>query len=277
MKNLIAKIKCGFFRKSEDTIINLADLPRASCETADLSAYEQAWLVSTFSQQKINAEWAEDELRINSLKMPEMTGGVNPGDRRALYYLVRRLKPARFLEIGTHIGSSTIALALAAARNQADGVATRIVTVDIRDVNDERTWPWLEAGAPASPRELVASLGLSHLVEFEVNTAIEKLVSTTETFDMIFLDGDHGVEAVYREIPLAFKRLTKNGSGMVLLHDYYPEMNPLWVGQPPLPGPFQAVERLLREGAGFRVLPLGELPWPTKLGSNVTSLAVLSK
>ena len=34
---------------------------------------------------------------------------------------------------------------------------------------------------------------------------------------------------------------------------------------------------LLRaEGARFRVLPLAELPWPTKLGRSVTSLAAVA-
>jgi hypothetical protein len=40
-------------------------------------------------------------------------------------------------------------------------------------------------------------------------------------------------------------------------------------------GPFLAIERFKEEGAPLTVLPLGELPWPTKLGSNTTSLALL--
>jgi hypothetical protein len=36
-----------------------------------------------------------------------------------------------------------------------------------------------------------------------------------------------------------------------------------------------AVKRLVREQANVSVIPLGSLPWPTKLHSNVTSLAVL--
>lgn len=40
-------------------------------------------------------------------------------------------------------------------------------------------------------------------------------------------------------------------------------------------GPFLAVRRLLREGWPIVVRPLGELPWPTKLGRNVTSLALV--
>lgn len=181
------------------------------------------------------------------------------------------------MEIGTHIGSSTVALALAAARNQAEGADTRIVSVDIRDVNDEQTQPWLEAGSPASPWKLVKSLGVADRVRFEVNTSVGKLAQLVDSFDMVFLDGDHSAEAVYSEIPLALNRLCATGHGIVVLHDFFPGLSPLWTGQAPLPGPYLAVERFRQEGAEFRIVPLGTLPWPTKLGSNVTSLAVMSK
>ena len=44
-----------------------------------------------------------------------------------------------------------------------------------------------------------------------------------------------------------------------------------------IPGPFLGTERLKAEGAKLTVLPLGELPWPTKYGSNLTSLALMVK
>jgi len=62
---------------------------------------------------------------------------------------------------------------------------------------------------------------------------------------------------------------------MILLHDYFPEMKPLWSDGSVFPGPFLAVNRLVKEGADLVALPLGSLPWPTKLQSNVTSLALL--
>ncbi len=68
-----------------------------------------------------------------------------------------------------------------------------------------------------------------------------------------------------------------NEGGVILLHDFFPGMRSLWPDGAMLPGPALAVERLRSEGAGVEALPLGELPWPTKLGSNVTSLALLSR
>jgi predicted O-methyltransferase YrrM len=275
MRELIERIK-NRIRISRSPESCLGEMPKVLCDVSKLGWFDIDWLDKIWADPKIANEWAVDSERIKSLRMPEMTGGVNPGDQRALYYLVRHLKPRRFLEIGTHIGSSTVALALAMARNTADGVDGRIITVDIRDVNCEESKPWLDAHSPNSPLMILKTLGLDLFVSFEVDTAVSRLQNATELYDVIFLDGDHSDTAVYSEIPLALKQLSPDGKGHVILHDYYPQMEPLWPGQDPLPGPYKAVEKFHVEGAGFDVLPFGELPWQTKLGGNKTSLAILT-
>jgi len=62
-----------------------------------------------------------------------------------------------------------------------------------------------------------------------------------------------------------------------VLHDYFPGGRPLWTGQRPSLGVDLTINRLVAEGAGVRSVPLGDLPWPTKLGTHTTSLAVLSR
>jgi hypothetical protein len=62
---------------------------------------------------------------------------------------------------------------------------------------------------------------------------------------------------------------------VILLHDYFPDLKPLWSNGRVIPGPWLAIERLKREGAPLTVKPFGALPWPTKLNSNNTSLALL--
>jgi predicted O-methyltransferase YrrM len=202
-----------------------------------------------------------------------MTGGVNPGDRRALYYLVRAVRPELLLEIGTHIGSSTVALALAAKEDRSDGVGGRIVTVDVRDVNDERTKPWEQFQMTVSPFRMLSDLGLEHTVRFVASEASQYLRETENLFDLIFLDGDHDAEAVYREIPLALKRLRPDG--LIVLHDYFPGGRALWPGHEPILGPWLAMERLREEGCKLNVIPFEALPWATKLGSSVSSLALV--
>lgn len=76
-----------------------------------------------------------------------------------------------------------------------------------------------------------------------------------------------------KPIPAALKLL--NHDGVILLHDYFPQLSPLWSDGLVIPGPFLAAHRLMKEGANLVVLPLGKLPWPSKLQSNQTSLALL--
>jgi predicted O-methyltransferase YrrM len=192
-------------------------------------------------------------------------GGVNPGDRRAICALAADTQPRTVLEIGTHIGSSTLTLAATLA-----SVGTQITTVDIADVNDPVTRPWTRCGAPHSPAEIVRGLAP---VTFVVDDSASYLSRCNAEYDFIFLDGDHSAAAVYRELPLALERLAPEG--LVLLHDYFPDGRPLWTRGELICGPYLAVRRLLREGWPLRVLPLGELPWPTKLGSHATSLALV--
>ncbi|MEA5620674.1 class I SAM-dependent methyltransferase [Cronbergia sp. UHCC 0137] len=269
-KAIFKKIKA----KSTSSLIEISALKTAKCEVQNLRRFSSQWLNSVFLDAQANAEWEVDKVYLNALKMPEMTGGVNPGDQRAMYYLVRTLKPTSILEIGTHIGSSTTAMALAAKRNLSDGISTTITTVDINNVNDPKLKPWLNFSSPASPAKLIEQIDCSELVRFETNSSVNFL-NKQQSFDLIFLDGDHSASAVYTEIPLALQRL--NQDGIIVLHDFFPGGQPLWPGQTPLLGPFLALERFSREDALFQVIPMGELPWPTKLGSCVTSLAILAK
>ena len=149
----------------------------------------------------------------------------------------------------------------------------RLTTVDINDVNDQATSPWLKYGSPYSPVELAQRLGLNDRITFVTGKSLEFFASCSDQYDLIFLDGDHTASTVYREIPAALVQLRREG--VILLHDYFPALQPLWPGETVISGPWLATERLRSEGAEFMVIPLGELPWPTKLGSRITSLALL--
>ena len=231
-----------------------------------------------FSSAAIAREWPAVATAIDQIVVIEdmKTGGVNPGDRRALYYLTRALRARRVLEIGTHVGASTIHIAAAMKRNGGDaGDECRLVTVDISDVNDADDAYWKRAGLACSPRDAIAAIGLAHCAAFVTMDSISYLDAHDERFDLIFLDGDHTAQNVYREIPRALQHLRPEGA--VIMHDVFPGLRPLWRDGAVVPGPFLAVQRFRNEGAEIELLPLGALPWPTKLGSHVTSLALLSR
>jgi predicted O-methyltransferase YrrM len=228
-------------------------------------------LETILSDPEYAEEWNEVERKTAQFDLQDGNGSVNPGDRRTLYYLARALKPLSLLEIGTHLGGSTVHLALA---QQKSGVG-ELVTVDARDVNDAEEQPWKRFGSSFAPREMLEKIDCNRGVRFVAETSTNFLSTQAETYDLIFIDGDHSAAITYQDILNSLGHLRK--SGYILLHDYFPNMEPLWSDGNIIPGPALAVERLIREDSSFDVQPLGALPWPTKLGSNVTSLALLGR
>ena len=240
----------------------LARLPRASVQLTEPRAALDPTIVFDRADDAVLETVSE---RIHESGLAHNAEGVNPGDRLAICALAAYLQPRRVLEVGTHVGSSTLTLAATLARSKAV-----ITTVDIVDVNDANERHWERFGAPHPPREIVRDLAP---VEFAVGSSLSDLASTAETFDFIFLDGDHTAANVYRELPLALSRLS--AGGVILLHDYFPRGRRLWKQGELILGPYLAVRRLIREGWPIAVLPVGELPWPTKLDSHLSSLALV--
>jgi len=231
-----------------------------------------------FRNPDADRTWDASLPKLQLFDVPDgTTGGVNPGDRRAVFYLVYHFRPRSLLEIGTHIGASTVHIASALKRlGEAGGAPPAgMVSVDIEDLNDPNQKLWLKYGVKHSPKEMADRIGVGSLVEFVTRPSLDYMASCKRKFDFIFLDGDHIDKTVYQEVSAALNLLSPGG--VILLHDYFPNMKPLWSNGVVLPGPVSATERIRREGARARVVPLGELPWPTKCNSNVTSLALLTK
>jgi len=166
--------------------------------------------------------------------------------------LLCALQPKSVLEIGTHIGASTLHIASALYISQVkQGKEVRFTTLDIRDVNSETEKPWLAFGTKHSPIEMINKYNYGSFVNFIRGKSLGFLKKNGQKFDFIFLDGDHASETVYQEIPAALKMLNPNG--VILLHDYFPEMKPLWSSGRILHGPFLATQRLINEGADITV------------------------
>jgi predicted O-methyltransferase YrrM len=253
----------------------LRRVKRLPCSAERLSnAIDEQRLKVAFSSPEMAGEWNGIEQSIAALGITDKAGGVNPGDRRAIYYLLRALRPRTVLEVGTHIGASTVHAAAALRANQSEDPSHpyRMTTVDVKDVNDPGLKVWSRHGSTFSPKELVTRIGAAEHVKFVTARALEYLSACEDRYDFVFLDGDHAATAVYQEIVAALRIL--NDGGVVLLHDYFPRLRPLWTDNSVIPGPWLGVQRLMAEGAKMIVLPLGALPWETKLGSHVTSLAL---
>lgn len=252
----------------------LSRVPMLECDTRKLRLRSEIDLNELFASNEIRTRWEQSSKKTERLVIPERRGGLNVGDRRAIYYLVSSFNPPSVLEIGTHIGASTLHIASAMFMNRLrDGTPPSLISVDIAPVNSLVSKPWLLHGSLQSPAQMVEEMGYARFVEFVTADSLSYFAECGQRFDLIFLDGDHAAKIVYQEITTALSLLNPNG--VILLHDYFPELKRLWPEVPMIPGPFLAIERLRREGAKLDVLPLGTLPWKTKVQSNATSLALL--
>jgi predicted O-methyltransferase YrrM len=180
----------------------------------------------------------------------------------------------KVLEIGTHLGASTLHICAALACTARDR-RPRLVTVDSQDVNDSPCSFWKQAGLAKSPKQMVEEFDGTVETTFVTDDSKHFFANTKERFDFIFLDGDHAAETVYEEIVSSLEVINKNG--LILIHDYFPNCRPLWPDGSVLCGPFTAAEKIRATGVAIKVIPLGSLPWPTKLGSHVTSLALIAR
>jgi predicted O-methyltransferase YrrM len=253
--------------------LQLQKVPAKDLDARNLRSRASLELSRIFSDPAITASWEQDHATITGLfgggDYPE---GVNPGDRRALYFLIMALKPRNALEVGTHIGASTIYIA-AALKRLNDGA--NLTTVDIIDVNHPFQGKWKKLGMSKSPMNFASELGLAGRICFHTAPSLEFMRVTDQHFDFIFLDGDHSARVVYQELSSALPLL--NNGGLIALHDFYPDGNPIYPHGAPILGPFYAMRRVHNENPVIEILPLSELPWPTKQGTNMTSLALVAK
>lgn len=256
--------------------LQFLEVPTKCFDARNLRSLESvglSWPSRIFTDPVITAAWEQDYATIaNLFGDGDYSGGINPGDRRALYFLIMGLKPGNVLEVGTHIGASTIYIAAALKRGKE---SAKLTTVDIVDVNDSVRGAWKKIGMSKCPADFAAELGLLDRIVFYTGRSLEFMSVTDRRFDLIFLDGDHSARAVYEELASALPLLHKDG--VILLHDYYPDAKPLYPLSGPILGPFNALRRVHKENPVIEVFPLGKLPWPTKQGTNMTSLALVAK
>ena len=246
----------------------------ASCEcnTTRLRPVSTLNLADVFVDREIRSRWLRESAKLRAFRIPGGIGEVSPGERRALFYIVRALMPSTVLEIGTHVGASTVHIALA-MELYSRTTSVQLISVDCADVNDRIVQPWRQHGCRYSPAEMIERMGCGYATEFVVDSSLSYLQSCGLSFDLVFLDGDHRAETVYHEIPLALELL--NRDGVILLRDYYSSNRRASPDVAAIGGPYLAVKRLSGEGAALTVRRVGSLPWQTMQQTNLSSLALL--
>jgi predicted O-methyltransferase YrrM len=252
--------------------LQLSRTPPVAIHPNSLRRIGRREVEAILSDPSVAQEWLADNESIRAvLPDRDIPGGLNPGERRALYHLIRGLNPSSVLEIGTHIGASTLHIARALLANGRGG---RITTVDISDVNHPVDGAWAGTGLTLSPREMARKLGCLDTIDFVTARSLDFLARTEQRFDLVFLDGDHKSRAVYQEVAAALGALAPGG--LILLHDFFDGGKPVFPDGLVIQGPYRGVGRVTRECPALQALPLGALPWPTKQGVSATCLALLT-
>jgi predicted O-methyltransferase YrrM len=142
-------------------------------------------------------------------------------------------------------------------------------------VNDPLHGAWKDFGLSRSPKDFAGQLQCVDMITFHATNSLDFMRTTLQHFDLIFLDGDHKAQTVYQEVSSALRLL--NTEGVLLLHDYFPGAKPLFPDGGITPGPFYAFNRIKKESPSVKVIALGALPWPTKQGTTITSLAIVTR
>jgi hypothetical protein len=89
-------------------------LDRLAFDTSRLLPRSRIDVATVMNDRVIGEAFAEDHASLARVYGGhEISGDVNPGDRRALYHLIAHFKPKQILEVGTHVGASTLHVASA--------------------------------------------------------------------------------------------------------------------------------------------------------------------
>jgi predicted O-methyltransferase YrrM len=228
-------------RRIQDNI-QYCFLETNSVDTRNIIKTSNLDLKKITGDKKYEAKWLNILSKLEKLGIRKNSGGITAIDQEILYKLIKGYNRKNILEIGTHIGSSTVAIAMALKGRQSK----QLITVDINDVNSQNEKIWLKFNSKNSPRKNLEKLKLKNHVKFVVSDSKRYMTKTKNKFDFIFLDGNHRTKAIYDEIKLSINLLEKNG--ILVLHDYT-ESNSIFS----IAGPFLAVKKLLLKNKGLKV------------------------
>lgn len=231
-------------------------------------------ITAILSSEQSFETWCKVLVELERLNLPGATGGVVRGEIRALFYLLQALNARDVLEIGFRSGHSTVGLALSLSYISKTSSCS-LTSIDITDWNDEIIFE-NKFRHKFTPAKAVAQAGCSKIVQFVIGDSTKTLPRLLRYFDLVFIDGSHKVDIVFQDIINSSALL--NYGGMIVLHDYYPDLKPLWSCRSKITaGPFKAVRKIRQKEPRIDAISLNDLPWVNWEPSHKTTLAVLTR
>lgn len=243
------------------SIIDFLDLRMLSCpgelDVDSLRQENDFDLSALFNAGEVHIQWERAGLQLKKI----LGHDRDAGERRALYYLVAHFKPVSVLEIGCGDGNMTAALALA-----------------LKDFVPESTLTAIDPTFTNKPQKKLNPTKLVATTEFENFEYIQAdgtgfFENTNDTYDLIVLNGQLAPRDLYLATHSALRSL--NVGGLLLYTGYYPDGKPIYADKRFTSSTYVTMTRLCAENPRLDILSLGSLPWPTKSGSMLSTLALL--
>lgn len=136
-------------------------------------------------------------------------GAVDPREGALLYWLIRNAQPHRIIEIGAASGYSTMWIAAAVEDNGVGAVIT--IDIEIDKVCAERfARNVINSGANRFVQKVVGN-------STEIKNAVWCVAGYHGFYDFLFLDGDHMVEGVLKDLSEWLPHMAPHG--IMVCHD----------------------------------------------------------
>jgi len=151
--------------------------------------------------ERLHAQYGADFDKLPSYAELAKVGfgpGFTPVDARTQFYMLRDLKPRRYLEVGS--GLSTYYCTLAAEQNRADGAPMEITCVE-----------------PYPYAKLRQTAGVSQIIVSEVQDVKLDLFQTLQAGDVLFIDSSHIVR-LDGDVPYLFLEVLPRLNPGVIVH-----------------------------------------------------------
>lgn len=186
----------------------------------------------------LHREWLEARNIMASVDSLSTFRAMSVGTRELLFKTVRAIGARRVLDIGTYVGTSALAFALAVGE---DG---EVVTLDIVDANAPDGY-WNVDGRKLSPAATMEKAGVASRVKFIQQSGRDYMESTEGRFDFICIDGGKSFDEDYVTALGALARLTPGG--LLFFDDVFPDGKPIAPGGYHEDGPWRVVKKLTEE------------------------------
>ncbi len=218
------------------------------------------------SNKKISNLWIKFKKKQKKIYFASNAGGVNIKDQKLFFFLISFYKPKKILEIGTHLGHSLNSMACAKSYNNLKN--TSIDTVDIYDVNKINRY--VNNNKIFSPKKILIKNKVFNKIKFIKSGSDNFFNKNKINYDLIFVDGNHTINQVLKDIINSLNCLNENG--IIVLHDYY-EINSFKDLFSKIYGPFFALKIIKNKLKSLRIIKLSKIG---DLLKNDTTLVILN-